>query len=113
MAYISEYTTDVVHTPGTSNVVTDLLSCPPPLPLKTPPISSGGIQGQGEHAAASTQAAATEMLSSRFFAGKHRHSLYEGCCSGNATSDFSQDSTASAATPAATLPVNHQEMALR
>ena len=29
MAYISEYTTDVVHTPGTSNVVADMLSCPP------------------------------------------------------------------------------------
>ncbi len=30
MAYISEFTTDVVHTPGTSNVVADLLSRPPP-----------------------------------------------------------------------------------
>ena len=29
MAYISEFTTDVVHTPGTSNVVADLLSRPP------------------------------------------------------------------------------------
>ena len=29
MAYISEFTMDVVHTPGTSNVVTDMLSCPP------------------------------------------------------------------------------------
>ena len=30
MAYILEYTTDVVHTPGTSNVVADLLSPPHP-----------------------------------------------------------------------------------
>ncbi len=30
MAYISEYTTYVVHTPSTSNVVADLLSRPPP-----------------------------------------------------------------------------------
>ncbi len=30
MAYISEYTTDVVHTPGTSNMVADMLSRFPP-----------------------------------------------------------------------------------
>ena len=35
MAYILEITTDMVHTPGTSNVVADMLSRPPPATQNT------------------------------------------------------------------------------
>ena len=90
MAYISEYTTDVVHTPGMSNVVADLLSRPP-LPPKTPPIPSGKIQVQGEPSKASTQFSMTEMPSS---------------------SGTLQDFATAMANPTAITPVNNQLMAL-
>ncbi|MFN9906525.1 MAG: hypothetical protein ACK56F_10430, partial [bacterium] len=38
LAYISEFTTDIRHTPGSENVVADALSRPPPSP-PTPPWS--------------------------------------------------------------------------
>ena len=112
MAYISEFTTDVVHTPGTSNVVADLLSRPPP-PPKTPPTPLGNIQVLGEPLAASTRPSAeTPPITLGNF------QVQENCAPASTQSaaatqpGFFQDA-ASAATHTATPLINHQEMALR
>ena len=91
MAYIAQYTTDVVHTPGTSNLVANLLSLPPP-PPKTPLICTGKIQVLGELGQASTQQNPQKAPS---------------------TTGKLLVFAAVAATPAATSPINHQVMALR